>query len=86
MNLTEGANRMQRAGRKMVMVSLCAFTVCALLSAIYAFLPSSMHGAVFFGVVSPLIFTIIWISAMTMAVGTVLWIAGWILEGFAKSQ
>jgi hypothetical protein len=86
MNLTEGANRMQRAGRTMVTIALCAFTLCALLSAIYAFLPSSAHSAVFFGVVSPLIFTVIWISAMTIAVGTVLWIAGWILEGFAKSQ
>lgn len=84
MNLTEGAIRMQRVGRAMVIIALGAFALCVCLAVIYAFLPSFVHAATFFAVLSPVVFTLIWISAMAMAAGAVLWIAGWILEGFAK--
>jgi polyferredoxin len=86
MNVTEGAIRMQRAGRAMVIIALAAFVLSAVLSGIYAFLPSSFHIAEMFGVLLPAVFTVLWMSAMAIAAGSVLWIAGWILEGFAKSH
>lgn len=84
MNVSEGAIRMQHAGRMMVFVGLIAFGVCAFFSVVFAFLPPSLHVSAVFGVISPVVFTVLWISAMAMAAGAVLWIAGWILEGFAK--
>jgi hypothetical protein len=32
------------------------------------------------------LFSVIWIGSLALAAGAVLWIAGWILEGFAKSH
>lgn len=75
---------MQRAGRAMVFIGLIAFGVCAFLSVIFAFLPASVHVSAVFGIVSPAVFTVLWISSMAIASGAVLWIAGWIMEGFAK--
>ena len=86
MNVTEGAIRMQRAGRAMAIIGLVAFVLSAITSGIYAFLPASLHIADIFGVLLPAVFTILWMSAMAVAVGAVLWIGGWILEGFAKSR
>lgn len=86
MNVSEGAVRMQRAGRSMVLIGLCAFVICACLSAFIAFLPASLHVAAVFGFISPILFSVLWIAAMAMAAGAVLWIAGWILEGFAKNN
>lgn len=82
MNIAEGAARMQRAGRAMVILALCAFALCAIAAGIYAFLPSYLHVTEVFSIVLPLLLTVIWICAMAIALGTVLWVAGWILEGF----
>jgi hypothetical protein len=70
MNVIEGAKRMQRAGRALVIVALSAFTFCAVAACVYAFLPSYLHVSEVFRIVLPL------------PVGGILWIGGWILEGF----
>jgi hypothetical protein len=82
MNIKEGARRMQRAGRAMVILALCAFALCAVAAGVYSFLPSYLHVIEVFGVVLPLLLTVIWICAVAIGVGTVLWVAGWILDGF----
>lgn len=82
MNIQEGASRMQRAGRAMVIIALSAFAVCAVIAAIYAFLPTYFHVSEVFGIVIPLLIAVLWICATASALGAILWIGGWILEGF----
>ena len=73
MNVTEGAIRMQRAGRAMAIIGLAAFVLSAITSGIYAFLPASLHIADIFGVLLPAVFTILWIIA---AILVIFWIIG----------
>lgn len=82
MNIMEGAKRMQRAGRAIVIVALSAFALCIIISAGYAFLPSFFHVSVVFTVVLPLLATVGWFCAVATFVGGILWVGGWILEGF----
>lgn len=82
MNILEGASRMQRSGRALVIVALAAFALCAIAAGIYTFLPSSLHVTQMVNVVLPLLVGMVWICAMALALGAVLWIGGWILEGF----
>ena len=71
-----------RAGRAMVIASLAVFALCAIAAAVYAFLPSNLHVTEVFGVVLPVLLTVIWICASAGAIGTILWLTGWILDGF----
>ena len=82
MNILEGASRMQRAGRALVIVALAAFALCAITAGIYTFLPSSLHVSQVLGVVLPVLVGVVWVCAMGLALGAVLWVGGWILEGF----
>ncbi len=82
MNVVEGSRRMHRAGRAMVIVSASVFTLCAVIAGVYALLPSQFHVSEVFSIVLPVLLTAIWICAAAGALGTVLWLAGWILEGF----
>ena len=83
-NVTEGARRMQRAGRAIVIITLTAFTLCACVAALYTFLPSSFQITSVISVVLPMLFTVMWVSVMALGLSVVLWMGGWILEGFAK--
>jgi hypothetical protein len=83
MNIDEGARRMQRAGRAMVILALSVFALCAIFAGIYAFLPSYLHVTEVFSIVLPMLLIVLWICGTAIAVGIVLWVAGWILEGFA---
>ena len=82
MNIIEGASRMQRAGRALVILALSAFTLCALGAGICALLPSLLHVREILGVLIPLVFGAVWLCTIALLLGAVLWIAGWILEGF----
>lgn len=82
MNILEGASRMQRAGRAMVIIALSAFALCAIGAGVYAFLPSYFHVTEVFSIVLPMLLTVVWVCAVVIALGTVLWVAGWILDGF----
>lgn len=82
MDISEGALRMQKAGRAMLVVALSAFAFCAVAAAIYAFLPASLHVTEVFSIVVPLMVMVVWICSVAILVGGVLWAAGWILEGF----
>ncbi len=83
MNIVEGARRMQRAGRAMVILALCAFALCVIAAGVYAFLPSYLHLSEVIGILLPALFSVTWICAMALLLGAILWIASWILEGFA---
>lgn len=82
MNILEGASRMQRAGRALVIIALSAFALCAILSVVYAFLPAYLHVSEIFGIVLPMLIAVLWICAVAIALGAILWVGGWILEGF----
>jgi hypothetical protein len=80
MNVAEGARRMQYAGRWMVFIALIGSVLFAGLTLVLAYLPGGqyVHG---FGVLEfiPLFFPI-------ATMGAILWLAGWIVEGFAKKD
>ncbi|MGA9669218.1 MAG: hypothetical protein WBQ94_08420 [Terracidiphilus sp.] len=80
MNVAEGSRRMQYAGRWLFFAPVVAAIVSVGLAMAVAYLPS---GANFgsFGVlgVFPLLLPI-------ALMGALLWLAGWILEGFIKSK
>lgn len=82
MNILEGASRMQRAGRALVILSLSAFALSAILAVAGTFLPSYVHVSEFLRI-APILFVAVWFCATGLLIGGVLWIAGWILEGFA---
>lgn len=82
MNILEGASRMQRSGRALVIVSLAAFALCAVAAGLYAFLPTSLHVTELLSMLVPLMFAVVWFCAVAILLGAVLWIGGWILEGF----
>jgi hypothetical protein len=82
MNMKEGARRMQRSGRAMVIIALSAFALCAIAAGVYAFLPSYLHVTEVIGIVLPILLTVVWICATATGLGTILWVAGWILDGF----
>lgn len=83
MNILEGASRMQRAGRALVILSLSAFALCAISAGVYAFLPDYPHVSEVFRIVVPMVFLMVWVCSICLLVGGVLWVGGWIVEGFA---
>jgi hypothetical protein len=80
MSVQEGARRMKRAGHWIVFVPLTFAVVMWGIGLAIALLRrdtiSLMHGGIFFLIV----FVYLAIP------GVVLWIAGWIVEGFAKKE
>jgi hypothetical protein len=79
MNVIEGAGRMQRAGRWMVLISMSVFVLFVCLSEVFVYLRIGeyLNGFGMFHLLLSLLFLI-------AVPGAVLWLAGWILEGFAK--
>ena len=77
MNIAEGARRMKYAGRWMVLFPLSAFLLFVGVVSVTAFLPGSafryINGAQLLVLPLPIAF-----------IGAGLWLAGWIVEGFAK--
>jgi hypothetical protein len=86
MNIAEGSRRMQRGGRAMVIAALSAFALCAIGAGVYAFLSSYLHVSEVFGIVLPVLLMVIWICGAAALLGAVLWVAGWVLEGFHHLQ
>jgi hypothetical protein len=82
MNIMEGAKRMQRAGRAIVIIALSVFVLCALIALVSSFLPMYLHVDAFFTIFLPLVITAVSFCAVAIVVGGVLWVGGWILEGF----
>jgi len=80
MNAAEGARRMQTAGRWMVFtpVSLGLLFIC--LSFVIAYLPVGRNSLGF-----PL-FAFVPLLLLIGILGVFLWLAGWIVEGFAQKS
>jgi hypothetical protein len=80
MNVAEGARRMQFAGRWMVSIALVGSILFVVLTLAFAYLPASqsVHGIALLEFI-PLFVPI-------AGTGAILWLAGWIVEGFAKKD
>lgn len=82
MNIMEGARRMQRAGRAIVIIALSVFVLCAIVTGVSSFLPMYLHVDAFFTIFLPIVVTAVSFCVVAIAVGGILWAGGWILEGF----
>jgi len=79
MNVAEGSRRMRRAGRWMVLVSASVFVSFLFLAELFSNL--NMGDFInWFGILQ-LLMPLLLIVAIP---GGALWLAGWILDGFAK--
>ncbi|MGH9598821.1 MAG: hypothetical protein ACRD27_03085 [Terracidiphilus sp.] len=74
MNIHEGARRMRRAGRWMMIVPLAVFVLLICVGAASILFRRAL--------LNPLV--LIPLFVLLEVPGALLWIAGWILEGFAK--
>jgi len=76
MNTREGARRMKVAGLWLVAVPLTAIVLLLIVSEIGGlFVDGKEHAMVLFPLFTPL-----------LAPGVLLWIGGWIVEGFGKKE
>jgi nitric oxide reductase large subunit len=82
MSVATGAKRMKIAGRWMVIVAVCAFVLFTGLGVVRAFLPFSEH---FYGF-GLLQFVPLLVLFYIGVPGAILWLAGWIVEGFANED
>jgi hypothetical protein len=79
MNIQEGARRMKRAGRWLIMVTLTSVLVLLGIGLVVSAFP---HGSRSLG---DGVIIIVFAFTYLAIPGGVLWLAGWITEGFAKN-
>ena len=86
MNVLEGSRRMQKSGRRITIYSGIAFIVLLILFEAWVYFRDSLPGdAVAQGTVR-VIFAVIPVDIIALLIGGVLWLAGWIMEGFNKNH
>jgi small-conductance mechanosensitive channel len=84
MNILEGTRRMEHAGRRIVLISLSAFVILIALFEVWVYSRDAILPAIVAQGLVQFVFGTIPIAVFAMLVGAVLWVAGWILAGFAK--
>jgi hypothetical protein len=85
MNLTEGSRRIQLVGRLLTFYALSAAVLFAGLFAIFAMIASGSTDGIARLAIS-LLFALACLSAAFAANGAIIWLAGWIVEGFGKDR
>ncbi len=86
MNVLEGSRRMQKSGRRITIYAGIAFVVLLILFEAWVWFRDSLPvDAVEQGVVH-FIFAVIPVDVIALLIGGVLWLAGWIMEGFNKNH
>jgi uncharacterized membrane protein len=83
-NMAEGSDRMQRAGRTLVLIALGITALLMLIMLLNEILPHFVRDAMLLPPLVPFVFLAIYLGGFALVLGTVLWLAGWILEGFAQ--
>lgn len=78
MNIAGGARRMRRVGRYIVMAAVCVFALLLCVLAVALLRPS-------LGISFALIDLIV-LPLLVAIPGAILWLAGWIVEGFAEKD
>ncbi len=84
-NLTEGSRRIQLVGRRLTFYALSAAVLFAGLFAIFAMIASGNAGDLAQWAIS-LLFALACMSAAFAANGAIVWLTGWIVEGFGKDR
>ena len=85
MNLTEGSRRIRLVGRLLTFYALSAAVLFAGLFAIFAMIASANVDGIARLAIS-LLFALACLSAAFAANGAIIWLAGWIVEGFGKDR
>ena len=85
MNLTEGSRRIKLVGRSLTFYALSAAVLFAGLFGIFAMIASRNVDGIA-GLAISLLFTLACLSAAFAANGAIVWLAGWIVEGFGKDR
>jgi hypothetical protein len=85
MNIAEGAKRIQYVGRLIAFYPLSVGVVAAgLLAVTFALAVCFPAAAGLEQAAAPLFFLLTLVCGMIAATGGILWLAGWIIEGFGK--
>jgi hypothetical protein len=84
MNLIEGSKRMRSAGRIVLLASLSFVTLTILLTVIPALVPQYIQIGGYFHLLFAFPGLFLNLCVIALILGAVLWIAGWIVEGFAQ--
>jgi hypothetical protein len=84
MNILEGSRRMQHGGRRILLGALAFFALLVVLFEVWVYLRDSIHPDFVAQSVVQFVFFMIPLAVIAILIGGVLWLAGWILAGFAK--
>jgi hypothetical protein len=77
---------MKRAGRRITLVSLTLFILLICLFEAWVYFRDVVHLEAVAQIVVRFVFGVIPFAAVAIFVGAALWLAGWIIEGFAKNN
>jgi low temperature requirement protein LtrA len=84
MNIAEGSRRMRSAGRTFLLASLGTLTLSLLCLLIPVFVPQYIQAAGNVNFLTLFCGLSFYLCAIALVLGVVLWLAGWIVEGFAQ--
>jgi hypothetical protein len=84
MNILEGSRRMQHGGRRILLGSLAAFAILIVLFEVWVYLRDSIRPEFVAQWLVQFVFLMLSITVIVIVLSAVLWLAGWILAGFAK--
>ncbi len=77
---------MQHAGRRITIISVIAFVVLVVLFEAWVYLRDVKHVDAVAQWVVQFVFWTVPVAVFAIVIGAVLWLAGWIIEGFTKSN
>lgn len=86
MNVREGLRRMQHAGRRITIVSVIALVLMVVLFEAWVYLRDVQHADAVMPFLVHVVFWVVPVAALGIVVGVILWVAGWIMDGFTKSN
>jgi hypothetical protein len=84
MNILEGSRRMQHGGRRILLGSLAFFVLLVVLFETWVYLRDSIHPEILAQWLVQFVFIMLSVTVVVILLSAMLWLAGWILAGFAK--
>jgi len=77
---------MQHAGRRITIVSVIALVLMVVLFEAWVYLRDVQHADAVMPFLVHVVFWVVPVAALGIVVGVILWVAGWIMDGFTKSN
>ena len=84
MNILEGSRRMQHGGRRILLGSLAVFVLMVGLFEVWVYFRDSIHPDILAQGLVQFVFFMATVAVVVILLSALLWLAGWILAGFAK--